>query len=110
MKMFVNAANFAERKNGEDSPSWSTMTVSPAGITTKADSSACVKSTWSLMPVKSASTPSLEIVKERVGRSPSRMVPYLRILSASEPVLVTAAVTLMSPMEATSVGAGGPHE
>ncbi|KAL7281865.1 hypothetical protein ACG7TL_003330 [Trametes sanguinea] len=92
----------------DSSLSCSTITVSPAGMTTNAESSSDSRSTCSLMPVNSATAPSLLTVNERVGSSLSRTVPYLRTLSASEPVLVTAAVTLMSSMEWTSVGAV-PH-
>lgn len=59
----------------------------------------------SLMPVKSAAAPSLVMRKDRVGFVLSRMVPYLMTLTSSEPVLVTAAVTLMSPIESTLFGA-----
>lgn len=61
--------------------------------------------TESLTPVNSAVAPSLVTRKDRVGFVLSKIVPYLRTFRGSEPVFVTAAVTLMSSTESTWVGA-----
>jgi hypothetical protein len=54
-----------------------------------------------LTPVKGTVAPSFVTVKDRVGSLSSRMVAYLRILTASEPVFVTLAVSLRWSIELT---------
>lgn len=51
--------------------------------------------------MKGTAVPSFVTVKDRVGSLSSRMVAYLRILTASEPVFLTLAVNLRLSIELT---------
>lgn len=51
--------------------------------------------------MKGTAAPFLVTVKDLVGSFSSRIVPYLRILTDSEPVFVTEAVNLRSSTEET---------
>lgn len=56
-----------------------------------------------MIPVNGTAAPSLVTVKDLVGNFSSRMVPYLRIFTVSEPVFLTEAVNLRSSIEPTLV-------
>lgn len=56
-----------------------------------------------LTPVKLTGSPSFVTTNDLVGSLSSSTVPYLRILTASEPVLVTVALMVRSSMEETAV-------
>lgn len=57
--------------------------------------------TLTLIPVKGIVVDSFVTVKERVGKSLSRIVPYLSIFRVSAPVLVTDAISTSSSAELT---------